>query len=59
MLLGTVSHPGGDVPTQDALDGAGVRVPEHLERELKVSEASEEVETLSGFLHNGVQVMSP
>ena len=23
---GTVSHPGGDVPTQDALHGAGVKV---------------------------------
>lgn len=35
MLLGAVSHPADDAPTQDALDCAGVKVPKHLERELK------------------------
>ena len=30
VLLSAAAHPGGDAPTQDALDGAGVLVPEHL-----------------------------
>lgn len=37
---------GGDTPTEDALSGAGVEVPVHLERELKVSQSSEEVQTI-------------
>ena len=33
-MLSAAAHPGGDAPTQDALDGAGVKVPESLEGEL-------------------------
>lgn len=36
VLLCENTHPYGAAPTQDALSGAGVKVPDHLERELEV-----------------------
>lgn len=44
LLFGTVSHPAGDAPAQDAIDGAGANVPEHLQSELKVSKPPKEAE---------------
>ena len=31
------THPGGDAPTKDALNGAGVKIPEYLGGEAEVS----------------------
>lgn len=47
VLFGAVFHPGDDFPAQDALHGAGVKVPEHLEWNLKVSEPPKEAEEAS------------
>lgn len=46
VLFGAVFHPGDDFPAH-ALHGAGVKVPEHLEWDLKVSEPPEEAEEAS------------
>ena len=56
VLFGAAAHPGCDSPREDALDGGGVEVPEHPFGELKVSQTSEVVETLTGLLHKGVGV---
>lgn len=39
-----LGHPGDDSPAQDGVNGAGVKVPEHLQWDLKVSEPPEEAE---------------
>lgn len=32
ILFGAAAHAGGEPPAQDALSGAGVKIPEHLGR---------------------------
>lgn len=45
ILCGACCHPVGDATAQDAIGGAGAKVPEHLKSELKVSEPPQEAET--------------
>lgn len=59
VLLGAVPKPGADVSRQDTLDGAGVIVLEHPQWQMEVSKSSEEEETLTGFLNQGVDVTGP
>lgn len=47
VLFDAVSHQGEDSPAHAVLDGAGEKVPEHRDGDLKVSEPAEEVEEVS------------
>ncbi len=57
ILLSGILHPDGDVSTQDVLYSASIEVPEHPEWGFKVQQPSEMVETLVGFLYQGVYVV--
>lgn len=48
-----------DAHREDAVYCAGVKVPEHPEGMLKVSQASEVVEMFMDFLHQGDDVEGP
>ena len=41
VWVGAVSVPGSDVPRQDALDGAGVEIPQYLRGYLEFPQVSE------------------
>lgn len=46
-------------PHLDALNGAEVKVLKRAQLEMEVSKSSEEEETLTGFLNQGVNVTGP
>lgn len=47
VLFGAVPHPGDVSPAQVASSGTGIKVPEHLEWDLKGPEPPEEAEEAS------------
>lgn len=54
VLLDGAVHPCGDTPSKNTLSGSDVKVPEHLERDLRVSQVFEVQKMLSSFYHQGV-----
>ncbi|KAK1796930.1 hypothetical protein P4O66_000893 [Electrophorus voltai] len=54
-----IPKPDCDVPCEDALDSAGVEVPQYLGRQSEVHQASEVVKTLMSLLCQGVGMAGP
>ena len=58
-MPGGVPIPSGDVPSQHALDGAGVEAPQEWFGCSEFLQPPEMEQSLSGFLYNGVKVGRP
>ena len=52
VLFGAVSIPGSDVPHQDALDGAGVEIPQYLRGYPEFPQVSEMKQSLPCLSHH-------
>ncbi len=59
VLFGAVPIPGSDVPCQDALDGAGVEIPQYLRGYLEFPQASEVKQSLPCLPHRRVSMQHP